>query len=99
MSPPEVLLWAHLRGRAPDGLKFRRQHSMGRYVLDFYCPEANLAIEIDGESHSRDDHPERDAVRDDWLRAQGVEVLRIPAGDVMRNVVDVADGILRFTNR
>jgi len=96
MSTPEVLLWTHLRGRALGGLKLRRQHPIGRYVLDFYCPEARLVIEIDGESHGHGDQPQRDEIRDAWLRDQGLEVLRIGAADVMRDVVDVADGILRI---
>jgi len=50
MTMPEVALWARLRSR-PDGFKFRRQHPAGRYVLDFFCNEARLAIEVDGASH------------------------------------------------
>ncbi len=50
MSPPEVMVWVHLRARK-DGTTFRRQHPVGPYVLDFYCPQARLAIEIDGEHH------------------------------------------------
>ena len=96
MSPPEVLLWTHLRGRALDGLKFRRQHPLGRYVLDFYCPAARLVVEVDGEGHLQGDQPQRDERRDAWLREQGLEVLRVRAADVMASVVDVADGILRM---
>ena len=96
MSPPEVLLWTHLRGLALGGLKFRRQHPMGRYVLDFYCPAARLVIEIDGESHGHGDQSQRDERRDAWLRSQDLEVIRINAADVMADVTDVADGILRI---
>jgi very-short-patch-repair endonuclease len=87
---PEGLLWRELRKR-PAGLKFRRQHPAGRYVLDFFCAERRLAIEVDGEAHSRGDRPARDAERDLWLRAQGVRVLRIPARDVLSNL----DGVVR----
>jgi very-short-patch-repair endonuclease len=52
MTLPEVILWQWLRQR-PDGLKFRRQHPTGPYVLDFFCSDARLAIEVDGEAHSR----------------------------------------------
>ncbi len=95
---PEVLLWRELRKR-PDGLKFRRQHPAGPYSLDFYCAEADLAIEVDGESHERGNQPERDANRDGWLRLHDVRVLRIPAAEVLhdldavvRHIVTVARG-------
>lgn len=71
MTLPEGMLWQMLRQR-PDGLKFRRQHPIGRYVVDFYCPAARLVIEVDGESHSRGDRPERDHQRDAWLKIAGI---------------------------
>jgi very-short-patch-repair endonuclease len=96
MSLPEVLLWRELRKR-PAGLKWRRQHPAGPYVLDFYCPEVDLAVEIDGEAHERGDRPERDASRDEWLRLRKVRVLRINAAQVLhdldavvRHVVNIA---------
>jgi very-short-patch-repair endonuclease len=58
---------------------FRRQHPIGRYVLDFYCAKARLAIEIDGISHDMSTRPKRDIERDAWLAAHGVTVLRIAA--------------------
>ena len=85
MTLPEVILWQVLRTR-PDGLRFRRQHPAGRYVLDFFCPRHRLAIEIDGEAHSRGHRPARDAERDAWLRAHDVSVLRIPARDVLSDL-------------
>ncbi len=91
MSLPEVLLWRELRGR-PDGLKFRRQHPSGDYVIDFFCLEAGLGIEVDGASHDMGDRPERDVVRDAWLLGQGIEVLRIPARDVLGDV----DAVIRY---
>ncbi|HEX7757997.1 MAG TPA: endonuclease domain-containing protein [Caulobacteraceae bacterium] len=96
LSVPEALLWTVLRGRAADGLKFRRQHPMGRYVLDFYCAEAKVAVEIDGESHLQGDQPRRDEIRDKWLVSEGVRVLRIPAAEVLRDVNETADGIVAF---
>src|SRR3546814_8269383 len=70
MSPPEIALWQVLRAR-PAGLKFRRQHPSGDYTLDFYCSDARLAIEIDGEAHGRGDRPMRDARRDRWFETHG----------------------------
>ncbi len=93
MSLPEVLLWKLLKAQ-PDGLKFRRQHPSGTYVLDFFCADARLAIEIDGQSHDCGDRPQRDERRDDWLESQGVETLRIPASDVLKDCEAVADGII-----
>jgi len=78
LSLPEVLLWQALRTR-PGGLKFRRQHPAGRYVLDFFCANLRLAVEIDGEAHDRTDRPNHDQGRDVWLGARGVRVLRIAA--------------------
>ncbi|MDT8760477.1 endonuclease domain-containing protein [Sphingomonas psychrotolerans] len=73
------------------GLRFRKQHPAGDYVLDFYCAPAKLAIEVDGQSHERGDRPLRDLVRDTWLASQGVRVIRYRAGDVLANV----DGVTR----
>ncbi|MEA3003395.1 MAG: hypothetical protein QOH81_2183 [Sphingomonadales bacterium] len=81
MSHPELLLWQYLRTR-PTGLKFRRQHPAGPYVLDFYCAEKRLAVEVDGVAHDMGRNPERDAQRDGWLRSQGIGIVRIPAADV-----------------
>jgi len=81
-----------LASAAPEGLKFRRQHPTGPYVLDFFCSDARLAIEVDGEVHSRGDRPERDAARDEWLRAAGIETLRIPTVDLLKD----ADAVLRW---
>ena len=84
MSPPEVKLWALLR-RSPAGIGFRRQHPVGPYVADFYCPAAKLVIEIDGQIH--DFTVERDCARDEYIR---------PALDVMRDALSVADGLIRL---
>ncbi|NIJ07825.1 very-short-patch-repair endonuclease [Sphingomonas vulcanisoli] len=92
MSLPEVLLWRLLRQR-PAGLKFRRQHPSGPYVADFYCHEARLIVEIDGEAHNFGDRPARDAVRDCWFEARGLTVFRLSAADVLRNVDAAADAI------
>ncbi len=96
MTLPEVILWHHLRAR-PAGLKFRRQHPAGRYVLDFYCDAIRLAVEVDGEVHNRGDQPSHDAARDAWLSSWGVRTLRIPAvavltdvDAVIRHIVDTA---------
>src|SRR3954468_12104466 len=81
MTLPEVLLWRALRER-PGGLKFRRQHPAGPYVLDFYCETAKLAIEVDGAVHERGSAPVRDGERDAWLETAGIRTCRVPAAEV-----------------
>lgn len=94
MSFPEVLLWKLLR-KQPDGVKFRRQHPVGPYMIDFYCPSAKLGFEIDGIAHDMGDRPEKDIARDAWLAGQGITIVRIPASEVLKSAVEVAEAILR----
>ncbi len=93
MSPPEAMLWRVLRER-PAGLKFRRQHPVGPFVLDFYCPSAKVAIEVDGVAHEMGGNVGRDLRRDRWLGEQGVAVLRVPAAEVLADVGGVVAGIV-----
>jgi very-short-patch-repair endonuclease len=83
MSLPEVVVWQLLRSRRLKELRFRRQHPIGPYVLDFYCPSARLAVEIDGMSHDFAGRAVRDARRDAWLNDRDVRVLRVEAKDVL----------------
>ena len=85
MSRPEARLWQVLRTR-PEGLKFRRQHPVGPYVLDFYCPVARIGIEVDGASHEMGNNPARDERRDRWLRGRGIRILRIPASELYGDI-------------
>lgn len=98
MSLPETLLWNHLR-RAPAGVVFRRQHPIGKYVADFFCAKAKVCIEIDGIAHDMGDRPERDRRRDAELAALGLEVIRIPAADVLKSPDDIAEALVRYCRR
>ena len=93
MSPPEATLWLALRAR-PGGFKFRRQHRLEPYTLDFYCHEAGVAIEVDGDAHDMGDNPGRDARRDVWLAERGILTLRFLAADVMGEMEAVVARIL-----
>lgn len=93
MTEPEVMLWSRLRRRLPDSPIFRRQHPLGVYILDFFCPAAKLAVEVDGHLHGEDVQRMHDARRDRWLAAQGLTVHRIPASSVVTDVDEVADGL------
>jgi very-short-patch-repair endonuclease len=94
LTLPEGLLWQFLRSR-PGGFKFRRQHPIGSYVLDFFCREAGLAIEVDGQAHSMGDNPRRDRRRDAWLQEQGIRTLRIAASDVLDEMEAVMRTLLQ----
>jgi very-short-patch-repair endonuclease len=89
MTPPERRLWNVLKTR-PDGFKFRRQHALDPFILDFFCHEAALAIEVDGFAHELGDNPLRDERRDAWCADQGIHTLRFRALDVRDNL----DGII-----
>ena len=93
LTLPEGLLWRALRER-PNNLKFRRQHPCGPFVLDFYCESAKLGIEVDGMAHDMGDQPNRDLARDRWLDGQGIEILRIPARHVLKDLDAVVRQII-----
>jgi very-short-patch-repair endonuclease len=83
----EDLLWEALRGHRLDGLKFRRQHPIGPFIVDFCCTECRLAIELDGDVHA--DQREYDSEREVILVAAGYTVLRIANEQVRDNLTDV----------
>jgi very-short-patch-repair endonuclease len=93
LSLPEMLLWRILRLSRRE-LRFRKQHPIGPFVADFYCPAAELVIEIDGTSH--DERQKVDGRRDAYMRSLGLTVIRIPAGEVLADPEAVADGIYRL---
>src|SRR2546422_47030 len=82
----ERTLWKHLRNRGVGGARFRRQHGVGPYVLDFYCADALLAIELDGDVHGMPARQQRDEQRDRYLAELGIEVLRFWNEDVWTNL-------------
>jgi len=91
----EKLLWSMLQHGNLGGYKFRRQHSVGAYILDFYCPSEKLAIELDGASHFTDEAPEYDRRRTAYLNALNIKVLRFLNTDVYNNLNVVCEKILR----
>jgi very-short-patch-repair endonuclease len=76
-TPAERHLWDLLRNREFSGLKFRRQHPLGTFIADFYCPKLRVAIELDGAVHDDSETRQRDRQRDELLAGRGVRVLRI----------------------
>jgi very-short-patch-repair endonuclease len=94
MSLPEVLLWDCLRGQRLHDLRFRRQHAIEPYVLDFYCAAAKLAVEVDGAHHDLPGQLSHDQRRDRWLAEHGIQVMRIAATDILDD--HAFEGILRM---
>jgi very-short-patch-repair endonuclease len=90
MSLAEVLLWQQLRGQQL-GVKFRKGHGIGPYVVDFYCCSLRLAIEVDGEAHNRGERSEYDVQRDAFIRENGHDIVRIPAFEVLNNMGGVIE--------
>ena len=88
-TPAEIELWSHLRNHRLAGLKFRRQHSIERFIVDFYCAKASLIVEVDGEIHAYTS--ENDALRQAFLESLGLTVCRIKNEDVHNNL----SGVLR----
>lgn len=87
MTDAEQLLWRHLRMRQMRGCKFRRQHPLGRYILDFVCLEAALVVEVDGGQHAENE--EQDLLRTMFLSQQGLRVLRFWNNDVLKDIESV----------
>ncbi len=89
---PERILWSLLRDRRLGGVKFRRQHSVGLYVVDFYCPSCQLVVELDGRSH--DDRSGDDLRRQEYLESVvGLKVFRLGNEDVLRDPEGVVLGL------
>jgi very-short-patch-repair endonuclease len=89
----ETKHWSHLRNRQLGGFKFRRQHPIDRFTVDFYCAACRLVIEIDGDSHA--EQVEYDQARAEWLSDQGCHVIRFTNRDVFQRLDAVLEAILR----
>ena len=85
------MLWKYLKGKQMLGFDFDRQRPIGNYIVDFYCKDLMLAIEIDGESHN--DKADYDAKRQAWLERQGITVLRFYDWEVKEDALAVAQAI------
>ena len=98
MTSAEMYLWKRLSGRQLAGLRFRRQHPLQTFVLDFYCVSKRIAIELDGGVHAELEVCGRDAERSEILQDMGVRVLRFGNDDVLGNIDAVLEKILQASN-
>jgi very-short-patch-repair endonuclease len=90
MPHAEVILWSKLKGKSLNSFKFRRQYSVGKFVVDFYCPKLKLAIEVDGDSHYIEDAKIRDKQRQSTIESFGISFLRFTNREITEN----ADGVV-----
>ena len=92
MTSEEKHLWYDFLKRLP--IKAHRQYNIGNYIVDFYIPQKQLVIEIDGMQHITEEHKEKDQIRDKFLEGQGLKVLRFPNKSICENFTDVCQIIL-----
>jgi very-short-patch-repair endonuclease len=96
----EDMLWQLLKGSKLEGRKFRRQHSIDKFIVDFYCPSEKLAVEVDGSIHDVEAVKKYDAARQKHLEGLGIKVVRVQNDDVFRNMHLVAEAIIGgFANK
>ena len=95
-TPGEVLLWKKLRNKQMRGYDFHRQKPLDQFIVDFYCHELNLAIEIDGGSHESNGAREKDAARQERLESFGVRFLRFKESEIRKNMRMVLETIDRW---
>ena len=84
------MLWARLRGRRYAGIKFRRQQPVGKYIADYYCADAKIILELDGDSHVGRER--LDTRRDAWFASEGIKVIRVWDNEIFTNL----DGVLEL---
>lgn len=94
----EELLWKELKSKKLNGYKFRRQHSVGNYILDFYCTEYKLAIELDGFHHFDKYEKDYDDARTEYLNELNIKVIRFKNPDVEKNISWVLEEIVKEIN-
>ncbi len=97
MTKAEIIIWSKLKGKQLNSLKFRRQYGINNYIVDFYCPELRLAIEIDGAVHCYDSRITYDKKRQREIEVLGIKVLRYTNIDVIKNLEGVLNDILTTT--
>ena len=86
-------MWGHLKGSQFEGRKFRRQASIKSFIVDFYCPEENLVVELDGDLHFDDEVKKYDEERTKKIEREGIKVIRFENQDVLLNLKSVLSGI------
>jgi len=92
----EAVFWKYLKNKQIGGLKFRRQHSIGSYIVDFYCPALKLVLELDGEPHATPQREAYDVKRENYLKNLGIVVIRFENRYVFEYPMDIVEMILKI---
>ena len=93
MPKAEIILWSYLKGKQIQGLKFRRQYSIDKNTVDFYCPKIRLAIEVDGESHLFEKQKEKDLEKETQLEKANIKLVRYLNTDIYDNIEGVIEDL------
>ena len=93
LTPAEAVMWKALQKKQLEGRKFRRQHSIGNYIVDFYCPKEKLIVELDGAGHFTPEGSDQDEKRDAYMSNLGIKVIRFENRDVFNNLYAVLEMI------
>jgi very-short-patch-repair endonuclease len=91
MTDAEKLLWSRIRKKQLRESQFYRQKSIGNYIVDFYCPSANMVVELDGGQHYSVEGKEKDKIRDSYMKKIGLKILRFSDVDVLKNLDSVLE--------
>ena len=98
MTDAEILLWSRIKNKQLAGHKFRRQHSIGPYIVDFYCPKLKLAIEVDGGQHNEDEIMAYDKERTACLNSFNIKIVRYWNNEVLKNINGVLEDLINKVN-
>ncbi len=98
LTPAEATLWKVLKGKGLEGRKFRRQHTIGKFIVDFYCPSEKLVIELDGQHHFTITGEWRDFEKENYIKSQGIKILRFENSLIRFSLPSVLDEIIANFN-
>ena len=93
LTPAEATLWKHIKNKQIYNVQWRRQFSIGTYILDFYCPKAKLAIELDGKEHYTIEGDKYDCERDIFISSKGIKILRYENKEIWESIEQVIEEI------
>ena len=97
LTTSERIFWNKIR-HSQSGYKFRRQHSIGPYIVDFYCPKLNIIIEIDGDVHAIEEQIKKDKIREDYLGKLNFKIIRYNNNDIINNIDGVLEDLYKKLN-